>query len=83
MAAGGENAAKLLNLTVPSQELQEAVLTFYHLSTIVIEKGPATKIIHSDLDTMFVKNWVDRAPQVQLQKVKIQNPNLQVPPRQH
>ena len=66
-----------------SQELQEAVLTFYHLSTIVIEKGPATKIIHSDLDTMFVKNWVDRAPQVQLQKVKIQNPNLQVPPRQH
>ena len=65
-----------------SQELQEAVLTFYHLATIAIEKGPATKIIHSDLNTMFVKNW-EPAPQVQLQKVKVQNPNLQVPPRRH
>ena len=41
-----------------SQELQEAVLTFYHLSTIAIEKGLATKIIHSDVGTMFVKNWL-------------------------
>ena len=53
-----------------SQELQEAVLTFYHLATIVIEKGPASKVFHSDLDTMYVKNWAP-APQVQLQGVKL------------
>ena len=40
-----------------SQKLQEAVLTLYHLMTIAIEKGPASKVFHSDLDTMFVKNW--------------------------
>ena len=50
------------------QELQEAVLTLYHLVTIAIEKGPASKVFHSDLDTMFVKNW---APQVQLQGVQL------------
>ena len=57
-----------------SQELQEAVLTFYHLSTIAIEKGLATKIVHSDLGTMFVENWMEPGPQLQLQKVKVQNP---------
>ena len=41
-----------------SQELQEAVLTLYHLMTICIEKGPASKILHSDTDRMFVRNWV-------------------------
>ena len=40
-----------------SQELQEAVLTLYHLATITIEKGPASKIFHSDLDKIYVKNW--------------------------
>ena len=40
-----------------SQELQEAVLTLYHLATITFEKGPASKVFHSDLDAMFVKNW--------------------------
>ena len=65
-----------------SQELQEAVLTFYHLTTITIEKGPAVKILNSDLGKMFVKNW-EPAPQIQLQKVKAQNPNPQVPPRRH
>ena len=53
-----------------SQELQEAVLTFYHLATIAIEKGPASKIIHSDLDTMYVKNWAP-TPQIQLQPVQL------------
>ena len=40
-----------------SQELQEQVLTLYHLMTIAIEKGLATKLFHSDVDRMFVKNW--------------------------
>ena len=40
-----------------NQELQDAVLTLYHLVTIAIEKSPAAKIVLSDLDTMFVKNW--------------------------
>ncbi len=40
-----------------SQELQDAVLTLYHLVTIAIEKGPAAKVVLSDLNTMFVKNW--------------------------
>ena len=57
-----------------SQALQEAVLTFYHLTTIAIEKGPAVKILYSDLGKMYVKNW-EPAPQIQLQKVKVQNPN--------
>jgi hypothetical protein len=39
------------------QELQEQVLTLYHLMTIAIEKGPASKILHSDNDSMYVKNW--------------------------
>ena len=60
-----------------SQELQEAVLTFYHLSTIAIEKGLATKIIHSDVGTMFVKNWLDPR---QLQQVKRPIPSPQTPP---
>ena len=61
-----------------SQELQEAVLTFYHLSTIAIEKGLATKIIHSDVGTVFVKNWLD--PQQLLQQVKRPIPSPQTPP---
>ena len=57
-----------------SQELQEAVLTLYHLATIAIEKGPASKVFHSDLDTMYVKNWAP--PQlVQLQGVQLPTPS--------
>ena len=53
------------------------MLTFYHLSTIAIEKGLATKIIHSDVGTMFVKNWLDPR---QLQQVKRPIPSPQTPP---
>ena len=63
------------------QELQEAVLTLYHLETIAIEKGPAAKIVHSDLDTMFVKNWAPPQP-VQLQGVRVPAINPQTRPRQ-
>ena len=58
---------------IASQELQEAVLTLYHLATIGFEKGPASKILHSDLDSMFVKNW-EMPQQLGLQKVQIPNP---------
>ena len=63
------------------QELQEAVLTLYHLATIAIEKGPAAKIVHSDLDTMFVKNWAP-SQQIQLQGMRVPGGNPQAPPRQ-
>jgi ATP-dependent protease ClpP protease subunit len=55
-----------------NQKLQEAVLTVYHLITIAFEKGPASKILLSDTDRMFVKNWGQ--PQVQIQPVPIQIP---------
>lgn len=46
-----------------SQELQESVLSLYHLATIACEMGPASKLFHSDADRMFVKNWSQ--PQIQ------------------
>ena len=52
-----ENLLKVVDLE-DCQELQEAVLTLYHLATIIMERGGATKILHADTDTMFVKNWV-------------------------
>lgn len=55
-----------------NQKLQEAVLTLYHLVTIACEKGPASKIFHSDMDRMYVKNWAQ--PQIQLQGLPIQIP---------
>lgn len=39
-----------------NQDLQEAVLTAYHIATILFEKGPATKIISSDTGRNWVKN---------------------------
>ena len=55
-----------------NQQLQEAVLTLYHLVTIACEKGPASKIFHSDVDRMYVKNWAQT--QIQLQGLPIQIP---------
>lgn len=45
-----------------SQELQEAVLTLYHLMTLTFEKGPATKVVISDIDRAYVKNWQLQQP---------------------
>ena len=53
------------------QELQEAVLTVYHLTTVVFENGPAAKILHSDTDRVFVKNWT---PPPRPQNLSIQLP---------
>jgi ClpP class serine protease len=39
------------------QLLQEAVLTVYHLATIIFEKTPATRILGSHHGRMWVKNW--------------------------
>ena len=39
-----------------SQELQEAVLTAYHIATILFEKGPATKFLISDANRTWFKN---------------------------
>lgn len=39
-----------------SQELQEAVLTAYHIATIAFQKGPAAKVIAADTGRMWVKN---------------------------
>ena len=63
-----------------SQDLQEAVLTLYHLNTIAIEQSSAAKIIHSDLDKMYVKNWtpIVSVPQIQL-GTQPPNPTLQPP----
>lgn len=40
-----------------NQELQEHVLTLYHLMTIAFEKGPATKVLMTDTGRVYVKNW--------------------------
>jgi hypothetical protein len=40
-----------------SQELQDAVLTAYHLMTIAVERGPATKVMATDTGRSWLKNW--------------------------
>ncbi len=44
------------------QQLQEAVLTAYHLLTIMFENSMATKVIRSDLGTGWIKNWAGQQP---------------------
>ena len=60
------NEARSQNVVIEdledNQPLQEAVLTLYHLFTIACEKGPASKILHSDLNRMYVKNWAPPSP---------------------
>ncbi len=43
------------------QELQDSILTLYHLSTIAFENAPAAKIVHSSAGGMWVKNWIDNS----------------------
>lgn len=40
------------------QDLQEEVLTLYHLSTIIFQNGPQTKLFESTTGTRYVKNWM-------------------------
>ena len=64
-----------------SQELQEAVLTLYHLTTIAIEKGFTSKILHSDSDKMYVKSWAP-ASQLQPQRLEPETPKPHPPQQQ-
>ena len=41
-----------------NQDLQEAVLTAYHLMTIAFEKSAAAKVIESNQDRRWIKNYV-------------------------
>ena len=41
-----------------NQDLQEAVLTSYHLMTIAFEKSAAAKVIESNHDRRWIKNYV-------------------------
>lgn len=48
-----------------NQELQESVLTAYHLLTLLFEKSPATKVICSNQDRYWVKNETTVQPPLQ------------------
>jgi len=41
-----------------NQDLQEATLSAYHLVTLAFEKSPATKVIESNHDRRWIKNWM-------------------------
>jgi hypothetical protein len=43
-----------------NQDLQDAVLTAYHLFTIIVEKSLAAKLFVTDAGRMYVKNWSDQ-----------------------
>ena len=57
-----------------SQDLQDAVLTLYHLVTILIEKGPTAKIVCSDHGKRHIKNWKPVPTQMQGVQVTIPVP---------
>ena len=44
------------------QDLQEAVLTLYHVVTILIEQSAVTKIISSGSQRGWIKTWVGNTP---------------------
>ncbi len=43
------------------QNLQESVLTAYHVMTILFEQSPATKILWTNHGRTWLKNWVPQA----------------------
>lgn len=62
------------------QDLQEAVLTLYHLATVAIEESPMTKLVCSDHGKTHVKDWLPVQPQ--LQSVQLSTPAQGTPARQ-
>ena len=62
----GRDAARNAGLAIidleDKQELQDAALTLYHLSTLAFEHGPATKAVYSSTGGMWVKNLQIAAP---------------------
>lgn len=47
-----------------SQDLQESVLTAYHLSTLAFERGPTTKLFHSSAGKVYVKGYIPPQQQI-------------------
>jgi Serine dehydrogenase proteinase len=45
-----------------NQELQEAVLTAYHLMTLLFEISPATKVMFTDTAKVWARNFVENTP---------------------
>ena len=62
----GRDAARGAGLEIldleDRQELQDAALTLYHLSTLAFERGPATKIVYSSTGALWVKNAQPAVP---------------------
>lgn len=58
----GRDEARELGVIVDDleddQALQEAVLTAYHLLTIMFEQTPATKLLWADTARTWLKNWL-------------------------
>jgi ClpP class serine protease len=50
-----------------NQDLQEAVLTAYHVMTIMFEQGPAAKMLWSNHGRTWLKNWIPQQVVVQQQ----------------
>lgn len=42
----------------PSPDLQDAVLTAYHIATILFEQGPTARIIWSSTGRTWMKHWI-------------------------
>jgi Serine dehydrogenase proteinase len=51
-----------------SQDLQEAVLTAYHVMTIMFEQSPAAKLLWSNHGRTWLKNWVSQQPGIMPQQ---------------
>lgn len=47
----------------PNQDLQDAVLTAYHVMTILFDSGPQTKVLVSDTGSLWIKNIQMGLPQ--------------------
>jgi len=44
-----------------NQTLQDLVLTAYHITTLIFEKTPAAKMLVSDSNRVWIKNWILRS----------------------
>lgn len=67
-----ENHLEIIDLE-ENQELQEATLTLYHLSTIAFEHSPTTKSVVSSNNRMWIKNLFSSAPPAPPQDLKSEN----------
>ncbi len=54
-----------------NQDLQDAILTLYHLVTIWIEKGPTAKLVCSDHGKRHIESWMPALPRMQEANVTV------------